>query len=60
MLGFCYGQQIMAVTLGGTVGHTDAGEYGAASLTRRDEGASALYGETPVEQTVWMLSLIHI
>ena len=54
MLGFCYGQQIMAVTLGGTVGHTDAGEYGAASLTRRDEGASALYGETPVEQTVWM------
>ena len=54
VLGFCYGQQIMAVTLGGTVGHTDAGEYGAASLTRRDEGASALYGETPVEQTVWM------
>ena len=32
MLGFCYGQQIMAVTLGGTVGHTDAGEYGAACL----------------------------
>ena len=54
VLGFCYGQQIMAVTLGGTVGHTDAGEYGAASLTRRDEGTSALYGETPVEQTVWM------
>ena len=25
VLGFCYGQQIMAVTLGGTVGHTDAG-----------------------------------
>ena len=23
VLGFCYGQQIMAVTLGGTVGHTD-------------------------------------
>ena len=23
-------------------------------MTRRDEGASALYGETPVEQTVWM------
>lgn len=54
VLGFCYGQQIMAVTLGGTVGHTDAGEYGAASLTRCDEGASSLYGQTPVEQTVWM------
>ena len=54
VLGFCYGQQIMAVTLGGTVGHTDAGEYGAAALTRRDEGTSLLYGETPAEQTVWM------
>lgn len=54
VLGFCYGQQIMAVTLGGAVGHTDAGEYGAAALTRCDEGASLLYGETPVEQTVWM------
>ena len=54
VLGFCYGQQIMAVTLGGTVGHTEKGEYGPAPLTRCDEGASALYGETPVEQTVWM------
>ena len=54
MLGFCYGQQIMAVTLGGTVGHTEKGEYGAAPLTRRDEGTSLLYGETPVKQTVWM------
>ena len=54
VLGFCYGQQIMAVTLGGTVGHTEVGEYGAAALRRCDEGASLLYGETPVEQTVWM------
>ncbi|MBC2889706.1 glutamine-hydrolyzing GMP synthase [Gordonibacter massiliensis (ex Traore et al. 2017)] len=54
VLGFCYGQQIMAVTLGGSVGHTEKGEYGAASLTRCDEGASKLYGATPVEQTVWM------
>ena len=52
VLGFCYGQQIMAVTLGGTVGHTEKGEYGAAPLTRRDEGTSLLYGETPVKQTV--------
>ncbi|MEG0462107.1 glutamine-hydrolyzing GMP synthase, partial [Gordonibacter sp.] len=54
VLGFCYGQQIMAVTLGGSVGHTEKGEYGAAALVRRDGGASLLYGETPAEQTVWM------
>ena len=54
VLGFCYGQQIMAVTLGGEVGHTEKGEYGRAPLTRCDEGKSALYGDTPAEQTVWM------
>ena len=54
VLGFCYGQQIMAVTLGGTVGHTEKGEYGPAPLTRCDEGKSALFGDTPAEQTVWM------
>ena len=47
VLGFCYGQQIMAVTLGGEVGHTEKGEYGPAPLTRCDEGKSALYGDTP-------------
>ena len=52
VLGFCYGQQIMAVTLGGEVGHTEKGEYGPAPLTRCDEGKSALYGNTPAEQTV--------
>ncbi len=36
VLGFCYGQQIMAVTLGGEVAHTEAGEYGPAELTRLD------------------------
>lgn len=58
VLGFCYGQQIMATTLGGTVGHTEKGEYGPAPLTRCDTangaGASALLGDTPAEQTVWM------
>lgn len=53
VLGFCYGQQIMATTLGGSVGHTEKGEYGPAPLTRCDNG-SALFGDTPVEQTVWM------
>ena len=54
VLGFCYGQQIMAVTLGGTVGHTEKGEYGPAPLERVDGGTSKLYGDTPTEQTVWM------
>ena len=30
VLGFCYGQQAMAVALGGEVGHTEKGEYGPA------------------------------
>lgn len=60
VLGFCYGQQIMAVTLGGAVGHTDKGEYGPAPLVRLDgpcgEGVpeSVLLAGTPCEQTVWM------
>ncbi|MCI8467943.1 MAG: glutamine-hydrolyzing GMP synthase [Eggerthellaceae bacterium] len=52
VLGFCYGQQIMAVTLGGEVGHTEKGEYGPATIVRR--GDSALFGDTPGEQVVWM------
>ena len=53
VLGFCYGQQIMAVTLGGTVGHTEMGEYGRATIGAYGR-RQALYGETPVKQTVWM------
>lgn len=52
VLGFCYGQQIMAALLGGEVGHTDKGEYGPATLVR--DGTSMLLADTPVEQTVWM------
>ena len=52
ILGFCYGQQIMAKTLGGKVGHTEKGEYGPAPLSR--SGESRLLNGTPDEQTVWM------
>ena len=52
VLGFCYGQQIAAVTLGGEVGHTEAGEYGPARIMR--SGESQLLAGTPEEQTVWM------
>ena len=52
VLGFCYGHQIMAVTLGGEVAHSEVGEYGPATIAR--EGDSALFAGTPDEQTVWM------
>ena len=52
VLGFCYGQQIMAVKMGGTVGHTEKGEYGPAQLGRA--GDSRLLAGTPAVQTVWM------
>ncbi len=52
ILGFCYGQQIMAKTLGGVVGHTEVGEYGPATISR--VSPSRLLDGTPDEQTVWM------
>ena len=51
VLGFCYGHQITAVTLGGTVFHPEVGEYGPATL--HVEGG-ALFEGTPTDQTVWM------
>ena len=51
VLGFCYGHQITAVTLGGTVGHSEVGEYGPAEL---HVGEGALFAGTPESQTVWM------
>ena len=52
VLGFCYGMQVMAAELGGTVPQTDIGEYGPAVLSR--QGASLLLEGTPEEQVVWM------
>ncbi len=53
ILGFCYGEQIMAATLGGSVAHTEKGEYGPATLTRHGE-SQLLEGTPSDEQTVWM------
>ena len=52
ILGFCYGHQVTAVTLGGEVGHSEIGEYGPATITR--DADSKLFNATPLEQTVWM------
>ncbi|MFJ8001990.1 glutamine-hydrolyzing GMP synthase [Streptomyces sp. NPDC096310] len=53
VFGMCYGFQLMATTLGGTVDNTGAREYGrtALSVSRTD---STLFAGTPAEQSVWM------
>ncbi|MDO4841179.1 MAG: glutamine-hydrolyzing GMP synthase [Phoenicibacter congonensis] len=51
ILGFCYGHQIIAHTLGGKVGHTNKGEYGPAELHTK---GGALFEGTPESQIVWM------
>ena len=52
VLGFCYGHQITAVTLGGKVAHSEVGEYGPATIERDHD--SVLFNSTPLKQTVWM------
>ena len=52
LLGICYGHQVLANGLGGTVERNDVAEYGPAEL--KVEGGSALFGGLPEEQIVWM------
>jgi GMP synthase (glutamine-hydrolysing) len=54
VLGICYGAQLVAQQLGGTMQHTGSGEYGRTGLTRAPGVASVLLGDMPTEQTVWM------
>ncbi len=51
--GICYGFQIMATTLGGTVERTDAAEYGGTAL-RLTAADSTLFHGLPRDQSVWM------
>lgn len=53
VFGMCYGFQLMALTLGGTVDNTGAREYGRTPLTVSRPG-STLFEGTPAEQPVWM------
>ena len=53
VFGMCYGFQLMATTLGGTVDNTGAREYGRTPLTVSRPG-STLFEGTPAEQPVWM------
>jgi GMP synthase (glutamine-hydrolysing) len=53
VFGMCYGFQLMAVSLGGTVDNTGAREYGRTPLAVT-RPASTLFEGTPAEQSVWM------
>src|SRR5262249_10707224 len=53
VLGICYGAQLVAQQLGGEVGRTGGGEYGATSLHLTGD-ISRLFGALSNEQVVWM------
>ncbi|MEV0035737.1 glutamine-hydrolyzing GMP synthase [Streptomyces sp. NPDC056909] len=53
VFGMCYGFQLMATALGGTVDNTGAREYGRTPLHVSKTG-STLFEGTPAEQAVWM------
>ena len=52
VLGICYGQQLMAQQLGGTVGRTGGSEYGKTAFAGQSD--SVLLADQPADQTVWM------
>ncbi|WP_425549420.1 glutamine-hydrolyzing GMP synthase [Actinomadura miaoliensis] len=51
-LGICYGHQVMAQALGGTVENSDVAEYGGATVAVTHPGL--LFEGLPHEQAVWM------
>ncbi|MFZ1382255.1 MAG: glutamine-hydrolyzing GMP synthase [Scrofimicrobium sp.] len=54
ILGICYGCQLIAQELGGTVRQTDVREFGSTELRRAVEVPSLLLDGTPDLQSVWM------
>jgi GMP synthase (glutamine-hydrolysing) len=50
-LGICYGAQLLALDLGGTVERTGVSEFGKTQLTAVE---SELFAGLPEEETVWM------
>ena len=53
VLGICYGAQLIAEQLGGSVGPNERGEYGRAELSTVD-GGGILLSDLPSTQPVWM------
>jgi len=55
ILGICYGVQLIAQQLGGTVGRGMRGEYGRTKVAKLpDVDSTLLHGGIPEEQDVWM------
>jgi GMP synthase (glutamine-hydrolysing) len=52
ILGICYGAQLIASQLGGTVAHTGKGEYGRTEMSI--VSSSPLFADWPVDGEVWM------
>src|SRR4029079_2045358 len=52
LFGICYGAQLLARDLGGTVAQSGRGEYGRTDLTVAAPGP--LFREQPTDQVVWM------
>ncbi|MGH2841982.1 MAG: glutamine-hydrolyzing GMP synthase, partial [Solirubrobacteraceae bacterium] len=52
VLGICYGMQLIARELGGSVQGAEVGEYGRSQLTVHERGR--LLADTPAEQACWM------
>nr|WP_196595494.1 glutamine-hydrolyzing GMP synthase [Pectinatus frisingensis] len=52
VLGICYGHQIIANELGGTVTHAETGEYGKTVLTL--DNTAKLFKDIEKENTCWM------
>ena len=54
ILGICYGCQLVAQQLGGTVARGGRGEYGRAVLSRTADASSILDASLPASHDVWM------
>jgi len=52
ILGICYGMQLMAKTLGGTVARAHSREYGRANIEIKD--ARSLFSGVPKKSVTWM------
>ena len=52
VLGICYGMQLLALELGGSVEGAEVGEFGRSKLSVSDTGR--LLAGTPSEQSCWM------
>ena len=54
VLGICYGCQLIAQQLGGTVARGGRGEYGRSVLTRNGERSQLFAGDNDPTRDVWM------